>query len=343
MQPEVGRREQLDSLRAFAIVPVLYTHFWNDDSWMGTAGVYLFFVLSGYLITGILIRSRGKPSALRTFYIRRALRIAPIYYCTLIAAWLVNLAGIRSSFPWHAAYLSNVWFALHNSWSPWYTAHLWSLSVEEQFYLFWPFLILSSSLRAVRAVVCIAIVASVGFQLGASWIGIHGLGQGVLIFASLDKLGAGALLALAEAGFGFPRLLKKAGWVAFIGILGLEALPIDHSSLWAEVLRTELSIVAFAALTSAASLGILGLPRLVLDCRAVRYVGRISYGIYLYHLFIYGVTVAVLARFGLPSLDRGPALFVLMSAISIGAAAVSWRFFEQPLNSLKERFAVSPA
>jgi peptidoglycan/LPS O-acetylase OafA/YrhL len=82
-QRETPRKEQLDGLRALAILPVLYTHFWNDDTWLGSAGVFLFFVLSGYLITGILLRSRTNPSALQNFYLRRALRIAPIYYVTL--------------------------------------------------------------------------------------------------------------------------------------------------------------------------------------------------------------------------------------------------------------------
>ena len=83
MRRDTERKVQLDSLRAFAILPVLYTHFWNDDNWLGSAGVFLFFVLSGYLITGILLKNRGKVSALRTFYLRRALRIVPIYYVTL--------------------------------------------------------------------------------------------------------------------------------------------------------------------------------------------------------------------------------------------------------------------
>lgn len=74
MQNDPGRKGQLDALRAFAIIPVLYTHFWNENSWLGTAGVYLFFVLSGYLITGILLRSRGTTNAMRSFYIRRMLR-----------------------------------------------------------------------------------------------------------------------------------------------------------------------------------------------------------------------------------------------------------------------------
>ena len=203
MQRETPRKEQLDGLRAFAILPVLYTHFWNDDNWLGSAGVFLFFVLSGYLITGILLRSRTKPSALQNFYIRRFLRIAPIYYVTLGLACLIHLPGIRQTFLWHFFYLSNVLFTLKNSWtSPWYTAHLWTLSVEEQFYLVWPFLILFLPSKAIKPVVWSTIIASIIYQLGAYWF--FGFGYirrwDIALLLLLDKLGLGALLALEGGG-----------------------------------------------------------------------------------------------------------------------------------------------
>ncbi len=342
MQRETPRKNQLDGLRAFAILPVLYTHFWNEDNWLGSAGVFLFFVLSGYLITGLLLRSRSKQSALKNFYLRRTLRIMPIYYVTLGLAWLIRLPGIRPTFLWHFFYLSNVWFTLKNSWSPWYTAHLWTLSVEEQFYFVWPFLILFLPFKLIKPVVWSTIIAAIIYQLAAAWFGINELGAAVLLFASLDKLGLGALLALQEAGLGFPRWLTKAGWVTFVAILGLEVLPINHSLVWAYVLRTELLVVTCAALIAAASSGISGPAGAILNSRIVRYVGRISYGIYLFHLFLYGVTMAVLARLGLRTLAPGPDCFILMSSMSIAAAAVSWHFFEQPLNHLKDRLDVFP-
>jgi peptidoglycan/LPS O-acetylase OafA/YrhL len=205
------RKEQLDGLRALAILPVLYTHFWNDDTWLGSAGVFLFFVLSGYLITGILLRSRTNPSALQNFYLRRALRIAPIYYVTLGLAWRIHLPGIRQTFLWHFFYLSNVLFTLENSWSPWYTAHLWTLSVEEQFYLVWPFLILFLPFKAIKPVVWSTIIASIVYQLGAYWFfGVDALGAGILVFSSLDKLGLGALLALEEGGTWIPAFSDES-------------------------------------------------------------------------------------------------------------------------------------
>ena len=339
MQRDTERKVQLDSLRAFAILPVLYTHFWKYN-WLGTAGVFLFFMLSGYLITGILLRSRGKPSALRNFYFRRALRIAPIYYVTLTLSWLIDPRGIQESFPWHALYLSNVWFTLKNGWSPWFTAHLWTLSVEEQFYLVWPLLILMLPWRAIRPAIWCAILLGISFQFGgAKFLGINILGAGILTPAPLDKLGIGALLALAEAGLGFPRSLTNSGWAALAGVVMIEALPINRASGWAPILRTELLMLAFAALIAAASSGISGPAGAVLNCRAVRYIGRISYGIYLFHLFVYGAVAAIVGLIGLRPLEHGLATFVFLSALSIGVAALSWHFFERPLNRLKERLS----
>jgi peptidoglycan/LPS O-acetylase OafA/YrhL len=148
---------------------------------------------------------------------------------------------------------------------------------------------------------------------------------------------------LEEARLGFPRFLTKAGWVAFVIFLGLEALPINHSLAWAFVLRAELLIVTFAALIAAASKGISGPAGAILNSRIVRYVGRISYGIYLFHPFLWEVTNKVLVRLSLPPLGRGHRCFIVMSAMSIGAAAVSWHFFEQPIIRLKERLYVIPS
>ena len=109
------------------------------------------------------------------------------------------------------------------------------------------------------------------------------------------------------------------------------------------VLRTELLIVTFAALIAAASSGIPGPAGAILNSRIVRYVGRISYGIYLFHLFLYAGHARCWPGLAFHLWDRGPRCFIVMSAMSIGAAAVSWHFFEQPINRLKERLFVFPS
>jgi peptidoglycan/LPS O-acetylase OafA/YrhL len=148
---------QLDAIRAAAIFLVMIQH-WAPTltqiaPW-GGIGVRCFFVLSGFLITGILLRARDLIDAARTtrgfqvrqFYIRRSLRIFPIYYLTLIVACALGLQVVRDTFWWHAGYLSNFYIASTGIWHG-YISHLWSLSVEEQFYLIWPALILAAPRR----------------------------------------------------------------------------------------------------------------------------------------------------------------------------------------------------
>ncbi len=155
--------DQLDTLRAFAVTAVLIRHFWPElqpGLDLGARGVHLFFVLSGFLITGILLRSRalvedsgrGTGLAIRRFYIRRFLRIFPIYYLVLAVTWALGFPDVRSGIVWHLAYGSNILFAIENQWPP-TTAHLWSLSVEEQFYLIWPLLMLLVPRRHLRTVI----------------------------------------------------------------------------------------------------------------------------------------------------------------------------------------------
>src|SRR5262245_13745 len=177
-RPALGtdRVPALDGLRGLAILPVMLTHFVSDGDLspvskvdeivsatltLGWVGVELFFVLSGFLITGILLDSRGAPHYFRNFYIRRTLRIFPLYY-GFLALWLgvlplfykwpndvLKVVSIPVSPVWSWAYLTNIVQALHDDWraGPPYTTHFWSLAIEEQFYLVWPTVVFLFSRR----------------------------------------------------------------------------------------------------------------------------------------------------------------------------------------------------
>ena len=145
---------QLDALRAIAVFFVLLEHWVPGTYWFkifpyGMAGVTLFFVLSGFLITRILLRSRikseslnqSKLHSLKQFYIRRTLRIFPIYYITIFILLIFNINNIRQIFFWFLTYTSNIYFYLIQNWAG-SLSHLWTLAVEEQFYIIWPFIIL---------------------------------------------------------------------------------------------------------------------------------------------------------------------------------------------------------
>ena len=167
----VARDNQLDALRAIAVTMVLYSHFLapNGSSFWGHIGVRLFFVLSGFLITRLLLEARAAAEfeagpALRSFYIRRALRIFPPYFAVLGFVWLTDLEQSSGSLVWHALYLSNFWYALRNEWTPWLLCHFWSLSIEEQFYIAWPLVVLLAPRRRVEAITIGVIVLSLAYR-----------------------------------------------------------------------------------------------------------------------------------------------------------------------------------
>ncbi|RVD02393.1 acyltransferase, partial [Mesorhizobium sp. M2A.F.Ca.ET.029.05.1.1] len=227
--PNPEYRPQIDSLRAVAVFAVMYSHFWDEASPWGHYGVRLFFVISGYLITGILIRSKevarsqGALGVILVFYLRRALRIFPAYYVmlTLAAAFLPE---IRTSLPWHAAYLSNVLFALNGNWDPWQLAHLWSLSVEEQFYLFWPLLIVLSPRQTLIPTLIGVILAAVAFRAAIMFYLPEGPARYVLTPAAFDALGAGALLAAIEASNRLTDVLRWRLAIASVAAIAIVAV-----------------------------------------------------------------------------------------------------------------------
>ena len=138
---------QLDGLRALAVLFVIYYHWvpvqYHGHLHWGSFGVQLFFVLSGYLITGILIKVRDQAEkglvlgAIKAFYVRRSLRIFPVYYAVVIAITILGVYSARETFWYNVTYTTNIYLFINNTWTQ-NTAHFWSLAVEEQFYVVWP-------------------------------------------------------------------------------------------------------------------------------------------------------------------------------------------------------------
>ncbi|HMK29165.1 MAG TPA: acyltransferase, partial [Terriglobales bacterium] len=197
----------LDGVRGVAILLVLLLHFSKLVNWypqqkafaVGWVGVNLFFVLSGFLITGILLDAKGGQRYFSNFYARRTLRIFPLYFAflalvLLLAPWFVSspmLSALYREMPWYLTYLFN-WRAASGG-PP--LGHLWSLSVEEQFYLAWPLLVYIASRRTLRMICSILIVGSFVFRVVA-------VGSGFPRFAyfatpaCMEELAYGALGAL---------------------------------------------------------------------------------------------------------------------------------------------------
>jgi peptidoglycan/LPS O-acetylase OafA/YrhL len=353
---------QLDGLRALAVCAVLLHHYSDKADFgrvnLAALGVWLFFVLSGFLITRILLHSRDDvvyhrcPSgfALRQFYIRRFLRIFPLYYFTLaVAAWL-DLGQVRETVFWHLAYLSNYLFATHGEWGI-VTAHFWSLAVEEQFYILWPAIILFTPARALLKVIIAVIAVGPIFRLVGYFLSFNGIALYATTPASLDSLGVGALLAYcshhaAERPQWIGRLNLCTRWLGIPGVIGFivlwtlesfKLLPPVTDYIW--FTEPTLWALVFAGVINRASFGYSGISGKILQLKPLLYLGKISYGIYVYHLFMLSLVPLVLARIGINfSFLLGWVQFVMLTGVTVGLAAISWHSFELPLNSLKNYF-----
>jgi len=352
----------LDGIRGIAVLLVLFLHLFassmEDEKWTGLPRVVLlatrfggvgndlFFVLSGFLITGILLDSVGRPHYFRIFYIRRALRILPLYYLILLLIGM-SYRGAGGFVGLSIFYLSNMApiFGVAVVYPP-----LWSLSVEEHFYLLWPWLI--SRLRPpqvwlLAAGICLAEPVLRGFAFFKGW------DVATYSWFRFDGLAAGALLAtFVRSGGGAERRLWGFGSICLVaaGILAAVGFPFGiftrKTLAGAALLYTFYSMLfvgIIAVVLSRQSRHLSGIIR----SRILRWCGNLSYCLYMVHwLIIYGwdrligkypsLVVDHWGRFGaicIRGLTVGVVCFVL--------AELSRCFFEGPLLRLKEFFAYS--
>jgi peptidoglycan/LPS O-acetylase OafA/YrhL len=350
-----ARDMQLDALRAVAVTAVLYAHFLSPggSSFLGHLGVRLFFVLSGFLITRLLIEARDAAAfeagpALRAFYIRRALRIFPPYFAVLGLVWLVNPdQSSRGSLIWHALYLSNFWYALHNQWTPWVLAHFWSLSIEEQFYLAWPLIVLLAPRRRLESICIGVILLSLSFRFYWPIAGTPGPARDLLTPASMDALASGALLACWRSrGASLPQWMRL-GWpafaAAFLVIQWFVPAPANPMLEWGRWLILEvLPLAPLVVVVASCSSGVGGYRGKLLDLSPVQALGRISYGVYLYHNIVLALAVMSQPWIPLNVSEQGPGRFLVVGTATVIVASMSWLIFEKPLNGLKRHFPYVP-
>jgi len=352
-----ARLPQLDGLRALAVMAVLLHHFsttlQSSGLELGLSGVRLFYVLSGFLITGILLRCRdrirdGLSTAghqLRQFYLRRSLRIFPAFYATLLLAAALNMGSTRPTFWWHFFYASNFLMAHRGAWID-IVSHFWSLAVEEQFYLIWPWVVLFAPPRRLPLVIGLAVATGPITR----WV-VHLLVPDnpvaaiVLTPACFDQLGAGAWLGwlwhTRGAAAAVPGRWRAAGLV----LLALD-LPahwlLASGSVWAPVLLPLAQSFAFLALIDGAARGYGGPAGAVLNWGPLRWTGQISYGLYLLHNFSHWWAPRILRQlthYRMAYLPSETLNLIYLTALSFGAATLSWYLLERPLNRLKSRIA----
>ena len=349
--PAVSRRGQIDALRILAVVWVLFDHFCltAGSGPMGRLSVRLFLLISGYLITHILLRSRDAMERERTplrkvlvnFYARRALRIAPAYYLLIFLTWQWGAEDFQDSLPWLLSFQSSVLFAKTQSWGPPYQlAHLWTLSVQEQFYLLWPAIVLLVRRGALG--LWIAGIAATGpiFRLGMVMLGLDDTaGAYTLLPSSATALAIGAAAAMLERRravpdwFAGPRPRWLIPAAAAFAVVTLAGWPDRLHYLFLEFLW----LIPLTALLLSAAKGIEGPVGRVLDRPWLQYLGRISLGVYLYQNLAFAAAKWVLGAAGLRTAN-GPAAFVVTSLFAIAFALASWKLLEQPVNGFKRLF-----
>ncbi|OHV88682.1 acyltransferase family protein [Mesorhizobium sp. ORS 3428] len=341
---------QLDTLRAVAVTLVLYAHFLapGGTSFLGHLGVRLFFVLSGFLITRILLEARDAArfeagAALRSFYARRVIRIFPPYFAVLALVWLTDLEQSRSSLAWHALYLSNFWYAQRNDWTPWLLCHFWSLSIEEQFYLAWPLIVLLAPRKRIEAITIGVIAFSLAYRFYWPIAADPALARDLLPPASMDALGCGALLAVRRArGADAPRWMRL-GWptlaAIFLLVVWSDPGPANSAWEWPRWLLVQvLPLAPLVAIVAACSNGLGGTPGRLAELPPLLFLGRISYGVYLYHPILLAYAVKAQPWLPLNVSEQGPGRFLVAGAATLTVASLSWALFEKPLNSLKRYF-----
>jgi peptidoglycan/LPS O-acetylase OafA/YrhL len=341
---------ELDSLRGLAALAIVAYHLWFTNVALLGSAVDLFFVLSGYLITTIILTNQATEGFLITFYVRRSLRIWPIYYVSLLALVLLNpllpAPARLDGLPYYLTYtqkLPHYWLGIEPPFSPAFQ-HTWTLAIEEQFYVLWPALICLLGRRWL-----------VPLAGGLVLVALSARGAGMnpwLLATHCDGLALGGLLAVllidTERGVRGARVSSLV-----LVVVGLLALSFPA---WGGRLPAALALIApiaaqpsflhslkvfFINLGYFSIVGLTvihaGRPALGwLRLRGLVFIGQISYGLYLYHHIVFFVSDdwARARGFG-----GAPWIDAVKVALTFALAALSWAYVERPILALKDRFS----
>jgi peptidoglycan/LPS O-acetylase OafA/YrhL len=351
MNPNLKYIKQLDGFRFFAIAGVMIFHLITPGGPVFSkiplgCGVNLFFVISGFLITTILfnIKEDGAGNILnniKVFFIKRALRIFPIYYLTILFLFIIGFQNYKEVTSWMLGYGANIWISLNKPYLGSYN-HLWSLAVEEQFYLFWPFIILFISKKYIKLTIYITIIISVLFKIYLFYInGFWVPAINAFTLSCMDILGLGALLAYYvkyEKEKYETYFLNK--WV-LLTVFIIYLLSITFSVIPNQWIRdvlgnTLFSVLALFILAPAVTDRYTGIFNAILQNKIIIHFGRISYGLYLYHFFMpdlynYLVSLNILTIPG--DIFKWSFYF----AVCIIISELSWFLIERPILNLKKK------
>lgn len=355
-----GRNACLDGIRGIAILFVILGHTFQYTqahsrlgsivtgiAGIGWVGVDLFFALSGFLITGILLRMRGTPDYFKVFYMRRFFRIFPLYYTFLAglsALFLLTRPDLFRAIylPWQLAYLSNFHVAMYGFLSrP--VDHLWSLSVEEQFYIVWPAALLALPRRRTVTWILVFLAGLAAARLSVDAL-FHPWWEFDYALLHLDGLLTGAALAAYSQLRAPTATLRRAAWgVLAASVLALSGWFIRNGGLdrtmFHGIWTLNYTLVA-AASTALIAVSIWTRPGAILNralaMKPLARIGKYSYSMYIFHLPAdWAFRTLKLA----PSTVPGSLVyFTAVTGLCYAMALITWRLVEEPCLKLKERW-----
>lgn len=347
---QARRFPALDGLRCLAILPVIWHHSTPRPLpgllGRGPLGVHLFFAVSGFLITTLLVREKCRTdksspllSQLSNFYARRSLRIFPLYYAVLLlytlrALWFLPASPMRTHFlhnlPYFVTYTANVLVDFDVP-HPVIFGFSWSLCTEEQFYLLWPPVLLMARTKAIQVLFASALFLLDFAAEHGAFAGMLGHGVWFRLVTSISApICLGSLLALAlDDPSAYRKLERFLGrrpsaplmLVALVGLVAWDGAPL---------LAIHVAMVALVgAVCVRADHGL----RPLLEARFALHVGTVSYGMYLFH-----VAVVTLVKGRVPDPGNASLVFAIAVPLTVFAAGLSYRFFERPFLELRDRF-----
>lgn len=347
---------ELDGLRAISILSVLFFHLNVPGFSLGWSGVFLFFVISGFLITGILLDAKGQEHYYKNFFIRRSLRIFPIYYISLIAIYVLSclLNKPNSDFFWYLIYGQNylLGFTGFAAAFPASFSHTWSLAIEEQFYFLWPFLVCILTIRKLVILLLVFVVVAISSRVGV-WVYTN---NPFLVFTTLpstiDSLAIGAMLAIViRLPLSRKLIVNSSIVICSISLLSLIMIISCYgfSCYWSPVTMISSKPMNLFIYTIMA-LFFCSLMSLVIHTDTVfsrllridifKQIGKISYGLYLYHLPVY-MYVNILAKnmtiWGgeIDTIVIGMVKLIITYIISL----LSWHLVETKFIKAKDKFS----
>ena len=342
----------LDGLRAFAILAVLVHHcgeYYLIQNSPQTSllrsfvenlgsGVDLFFALSGFLITGILLDSLDRPYFFRRFYWRRGLRIWPLYYTFLLAAYLAHrrvFSGIGVA-PFVFYYRN---FLGPDRASDMYVGQFWSLCVEEQFYLVWPLVLYFTAKRLRMPLILFLMCTAFFCRAYLFWRGVDGYVIYRLPYCHMDVLLAGALVAVLTRHGMKEKILRTLCFAGMLlGIAGLAVVETVSPNVAIYPLGLTSTALLFGGVVGLCIRGVGCAVRTVLESPLLEAISKRSYAMYVFHLVPLYVSYKLLLRLKVLPLGMLPALLIILGIglVTYGMAWLSWRYLEEPMLRLKK-------